>query len=104
MNDQIYSSDLTSAQWRLLQPLLPKPSRRGRPRTLLRQVINAIFYALRTGCQWRLLPKEFGPWQTIYGWFWRWQGSGLWTALNDHLRAQVRAAAGKRSRPTAAIL
>lgn len=104
MREQIYSSDLTAAQWRLLQPLLPKASTRGRPRTLLRQVINAIFYVLRSGCQWRLLPKDFGPWQTIYGWFRRWKRAGLWTELNDRLRAQVRAAAGKRCRPTAAIL
>ena len=104
MNDQIYSSDLTSAQWRFLQPLLPKPSPRGRPPTQPRQMINAIFYALRSGCQWRLLPKEFGPWQTVYGWFRRWKLGGLWSQLNDRLRAHVRAAAGKRCRPTAAIL
>lgn len=104
MTEQIYSSDLTSAQWQLLRPLLPKPSKRGRPATRPRQVINAIFYVLRSGCQWRLLPKEFGPWQTIYGWFRRWKLSGLWTDLNDRLRAQVRAAKGKRCRPTAAIL
>lgn len=67
-------------------------------------MINALFYVLRSGCQWRLLPKEFGPWQTIYGWFRRWKISGLWERLNDRLRAQVRAAAGKRCRPTAAIL
>jgi|SRR5688572_24661295 len=104
MREQIYSSDLTSAQWQLLQPLLPKASKRGRPRSLLRQVINAIFYCLRSGCQWRLLPKEFGPWQTIYGWYRRWKLSGLWSELNARLRAQVRASVGKRCRPTACIL
>jgi putative transposase len=103
-NDSIYSSDLTSAQWRLLKPLLPAPNRRGRPRTLLRQVINAIFYVLRSGCQWRLMPKDFGPWATIYGWFRRWKMSGVWVQIHDRLRAQLRAAVGKRCRPTAAIL
>jgi len=104
MTEQIYSSDLTSAQWRRLQPLLPKASKRGRPRTLARQVINAIFYCLRSGCQWRLLPKEFGAWQTVYGWFRRWKISGVWLGLNDRLRAEVRTSIGKRCRPTAAIL
>jgi len=83
---------------------LPAPSRRGRPRTLLRQVIDGIFYVLRSGCQWRLLPKDLGAWVTIYGWFRRWKISGVWIQLNDRLRAQVRAAASKRCRPTAAIL
>ena len=83
---------------------MPAPSRRGRPRTLLRQVIDGIFYVLRSGCQWRLLPKDLGAWVTIYGWFRRWKISGVWIQLNDRLRAQVRAAASKRCRPTAAIL
>lgn len=104
MIDTCYSSDLTAAQWETLEPLLPKPSSRGRPRTDLRRVINAILYVVRAGCQWRLLPKDFGPWQTISGWFYRWQKSGLWQQLHDRLRAHVRVAAGKRCRPTAAIL
>ena len=88
----------------MLKTLLPKPARRGRPPSDLRQIVNAIFYNLRTGCQWRQLPREFGPWQTVYGWFRRWKLSHTWEALNSVLRARVRAKAGKRSRPTAAIL
>jgi transposase len=104
MNDEIYSSDLTSAQWQFIRPFLPKPSKRGRPPKPFRQTINAIFYCLRTGCQWRLLPKWFGPWQTVFGRFRRWRESGFWSQLHDRLRAYVREAAGKRSRPTACIL
>ena len=72
----------------MLEPMLPAPSRRGRPPTAHRQVIDAIFYNLRTGCQWRLLPKDFGPWETIYGRFRKWKTEGVWTALNDPLRTQ----------------
>lgn len=104
MTKTLYSSDLTDAQWEMLEPMLPAPASRGRPPTAPRQVINAIFYILRTGCQWRLLPKEFGPWQTIYGRFRRWKKAGVWAALNDQLRTLARADVGKRSRPTAAIL
>jgi transposase len=104
MTETSYSSDLTCAQWELLEPMLPTPKPMGRPPTEARIVVNGILYALRSGCQWRLLPKEFGPWQTVYGRYWRWCQSGLWSQLNDRLRARVREQAGKRSRPTAAIL
>ena len=104
MTKTLYSSDLMDAQWEMLNPLLPAPAQRGRPPTSHRQVIDAIFYNLRTGCQWRLLPKDFGPWETIYGRYRKWKREGVWTALNDCLRARVRAAVGKRCRPTAAIL
>lgn len=99
-----YSSDLTTEQWELIQPHLPPLKPRGRPPTDRRRVINAILYVLRTGCQWRLLPQSFGPWQTVYGRFRRWQQERVWPNLNDRLRAQVRHAVGKRSRPTGAIL
>ncbi|MCI0555465.1 MAG: transposase [Anaerolineae bacterium] len=77
MSETLYSSDLTDAQWEMLEPMLPAPSRRGRPPTPHRQVIDAIFYNLRTGCQWRLLPKDFGPWETIYGRFRKWKVAGV---------------------------
>lgn len=104
MTETSYASDLTLAQWELLQPMLPAAKRLGRPPAEARIMVNAILYALRSGCQWRLLPKEFGPWQTVQGRYWRWRQSGLWAQLNDRLRARVREQAGKRSRPTAAIL
>ena len=104
MRTLCYPSDLTDAQWAVLQPLCPAAQRRGRPPADPRTMINALLYVTRGGIQWRLVPKDFGPWQTVYGTFRRWKDAGLWEWLNDRLRAGVRQAAGKRSRPTACIL
>lgn len=99
-----YPSDLTDSQWSLLGRELPKANQRGRPPSNPRIMFNAILYVVRGGIPWRFLPKEFGPWQTVYGTFRRWKAANLWESLNDCLRAQVRQAVGKRSRPTACIL
>jgi len=70
-----YASDLTDDEWRILEPLLPGPPRRGRRRAWpLREIANAIFYVLRAGCTWRLLPDSFPPWRTVYRWFARLRG------------------------------
>ena len=68
-----YFSDVTNRQWQLVRQLLPRRSRRGRKPIDRRRVINAIFYVVRTGCQWRMLPKDFPNWNTVYGIFWRWR-------------------------------
>jgi putative transposase len=99
-----YETDLTDAQWKLLEPLLPPAHRLGRPRTPLRPVVDAILYLIKSGCTWRLLPKNFPPWKTVYHFFWQWSRGPILSALNDQLRARVRKAQGKRSRPTAAAL
>ena len=99
-----YDTDLRDAQWNFIQPLLPKPRSRGRPPTDRRRVIDAIFYMIKGGIQWRLLPATFPPWQTVYHIFRRWTRDGTWEALNARLRAFVREINAKRSRPTAAIL
>ena len=99
-----YDTDLTDAQWSFLEPLLPKPRLRGRPPTDRRRVIDAIFYLIKGGIQWRLLPVPFPPWQTVYHIFHRWTLDHTWEALNARLRAFVRQTHGKRCRPTAAIL
>lgn len=99
-----YDTDLTDAQWNFLEPLLPKARSRGRPPTDRRRVINAILYMIKSGIQWRLLPANFPPWQTVYHIFRRWTLEHTWEALNARLRAYVRQACGKRCRPTAAIL
>jgi len=99
-----YLTDLTDAQWAALQPLLPAAKRRGRPRTALRRVVNGLFYLLTAGCQWRLLPHGFPPWQTVYHHWRSWCRAGLPARLNTRLRRLVRRAAGKRTRPTAAVL
>jgi len=99
-----YPSSLTDAQWKQLQRLLPKPSKRGRPPTNRRIIMDAIFYILVGGLQWRMLPVHFPPWQTVYSVFRKWKLDHTWTSLNDRLRAMVRAAHNKRCRPTGAIL
>ena len=99
-----YDTDLTAAQWDLLEPHLPKASKRGRPRTPLRTVVEAILYAVRSGCQWRLLPRSYPPWKTVHHIFRRWMTGHTWAALNAVLRACAREDMGKKSRPTAAIL
>ena len=104
MKNAIYGSSLTEAQWEYLKPMLPKPAKRGRPPTDLRQVIDAIFYVVKGGAPWRYLPTDFPPWQTVYGIFRRWKRRHLWAALNDSLRLLVRKDQGKRPQPTAAAL
>ncbi len=85
-----YPSDVTDEQWEIFEALIP-PSRGGRPRTInLRQIVNGIFYRNRAGCQWRMLPKEFGPWITVYYYFAKWRQDGTWQRINAALRAQVR--------------
>lgn len=104
MKIAFYDSNLTDEQWTLLEPMLPPRKKLGRPPTDRRQVINAILYIVKGGIQWRLLPANFPPWKTVYDVFRKWTLDHTWEALNARLRAQVRHRAGKRSRPTAAIL
>ena len=99
-----YSSDLTNRQWQLMRQLLPRRSRLGRRPIDRRRIINAILYVVRTGCQWRMLPKDFPNWGTVYGIFWRWRNDGTWQKIHDALRAKARRAVGKKSTPTVAIL
>jgi putative transposase len=107
MQNSLYPTNLSDEQWNLLQAALPprKAKRgRGRPPADVRQVCNALLYLVRAGCAWRLLPRDFGPWQTVYDYFRRWSRQGCWQAIHDILRSAVRRQAGKRSQPTAAIL
>ena len=95
MRTQRYPSDLTDEQWALVEPLIPATSG-GRPRkTSMRDVLDAIFYVLRAGCQWRFLPKDFPPKSTVWGYFDRWRHNGTLDTIHDTLRDQVR----KRAKP-----
>ena len=102
--DQEYPSDLTDVQWQKIRQLLPKQSKRGRKPLDRRRVINAILYLIRTGCQWRYLPKSFPNWKSVYTVFWRWRQEGVWERIHDRLREKVRVEEGKKSTPTAAII
>ena len=104
MKNAAYETDLTNAQWQLLETLLPAAKKRGRPRTSLRVICDAIFYLTKAGCPWRLLPQTFPPWKTVYHFFHQWSRNGLLGKLNTHLRALARKAEDKRTRPTAAVL
>lgn len=102
-----YPSDLTDAQWSLLEPLLPQPraDRLGRPREVdLREVVNAILFINRSGCQWDMLPHDLLPKSTVYDYFAQWRDDGTWQRLIDALRTQVRVAAGREPTPSAACI
>lgn len=105
MDGPEYPSDLTDEQWQLIRPLLPSPSRVGRPREICRRrVINAILYVNRTGCQWRQMPRDFPNWRTVYDLFWHWRLHGVWQTIHDTLRERLRRAEGRKATPSAAIL
>jgi len=102
-----YPSDLTDDEWTLLALLLERPKRdgRGRPRTVdRREVVNAILYVLRTGCQWRYLPEGFPAWQTVYWYCVRWLNDGTWRRVNDQLRRELRVMKGRDAEPSAASI
>jgi putative transposase len=100
-----YPSDLTDEQWALIEPLLPKAKPGGRPREVdLREVVNALFYQARTGCQWDFLPHDLPPKGTVYDYFARWHDDGTWPRLVDALRGQVRTEAGRQESPSAALI
>lgn len=100
-----YTSNMTDAEWRLLQCLLPRPSRLGRPRTTdLRRVVEAILYILSSGCQWRALPQEFPPYSTVQGYFYAWRDNGRWQRIVNVLVRRARRKLGRGSSPTAAVI
>ena len=100
-----YASDTTDEEWLLIEPHLPPPASCGRTReTSMREVVNSIFYIAQTGCQWRLLPKEFPPYTTVQRYFYAWRDSGVWQTINHVLLMEVREAAGRKATPTAGVI
>lgn len=102
-----YPSDLTEAQWAILEPLLPAPrtSQGGRPRELdMREVLNTLLYLNRSGCQWEMLPHDLLPKSSVYDYFTQWRDDGTWTKILTALREQVRRAAGRELTPSAACI
>jgi transposase len=100
-----YASDTTDAEWSLIEPHLPPPASCGRTReTKLRDVVDAIFYIARSGCQWRLLPKDFPPYSTVQRYFYAWRDSGLWQTINHIQLMDVREAAGRQASPSAGVI
>ena len=100
-----YTSDLTDPKWQLINYCFPKRNKTGRPREhSYRELVNAIFYLNRSGCQWRNLPKDFAPWPTVYHYFRLWKRNGLWAAIHHHLREHVRLMAGRKRHASAGII
>jgi putative transposase len=99
METKRYDTDLTDEQFGLIEPFLPVPKRTGRPPAPLRDVLNGILYLLRSGCQWRLLPKDFPPWSTVHTWYRRWRKDGTWKRIHETLREQVRFQASRHPSP-----
>ncbi|MBL8120898.1 MAG: IS5 family transposase, partial [Anaerolineae bacterium] len=100
-----YKSDLTDKEWKLIEPHIPKAKRGGRPRkTNMREVLNAIFYVLKTGCQWDLLPHDFPPKGTVYHYFNTWRKESVWEEINRQVREELRQAMGREATPSAAIM
>jgi putative transposase len=97
MERQPYDSDLTDAEWAIIEPLLPPKKIGGRPPDhTRREILNAIFYIARTGCQWRYLPHDFPPYQSVYNYFREWRDGGALEKIHDDLRKLVRVASGKK--------
>jgi putative transposase len=100
-----YQTDLSDAEWEHIEPHLPIPGAPGRPRVHpLREILNAIFYVVRSGCAWRLVPHEFPPWQTVYHYFRLWRLDGTWERMHAALRQQVRVRLKRNPQPSAGVV
>jgi putative transposase len=99
-----YPTDLSDAEWECLELLVPAPNKRGRPKTHgAREILDAVFYVLKSGCPWRLLPRDYPPWETVYWWFGRWRIDGTFERLNAALRERSRSRLGRHPLPSAGI-
>jgi len=99
-----YPTCVSDFQWHVLSSMFPKARRLGRPRTCLRRVLNAVLFVLKSGCPWRLLPKDFPAWKTVYHHFRSWSRSGILAAINARLRKLVRRLEGRNDNPSAGII
>jgi putative transposase len=102
---QPYPTDLSDKEWDLIKHLVPDAKPGGRPEAYpKREILNGIFYLLRSGCSWRMLPHDLPPWRIVYHYFRQWRQDGTWQVMHDLLRGDVRAAAGKQRQPSAGII
>jgi putative transposase len=102
---RLYPTDLSDAEWMILEPLIPAAKSGGRPpKWTRRQILDGIFYLVRSGCHWRLLPREFPPWKTVYHYFRAWRIDGTWERLNTILRERERSRQGRDPQPSGCIM
>jgi putative transposase len=100
-----YPTDVSDAEWSLLQPLIPEEKTGGRREEYpKREILNAIFYLLRSGCSWRMLPHNLPPWKIVYHYFRCWRRDGTWTRIHDTLRGDLRVSEGRNRQPSAGII
>ena len=100
-----YPTDLSDKEWDMINHLVPEARPGGRPAAYpKREILNAIFYLLRSGCSWRMLPHDLPPWRIVYHYFRQWRQDGTWQVMHDLLRGDVRVAAGKHRQPSAGII
>lgn len=105
MERKAYPTDLTDEQWEIINTLLPPSAQTGRPRKLsMREVLNSIFYIVRSGCAWRLLPHDFPVWQSVYYYFRTWKKDGRWERIHNRLFEESRIAAGRDPEPSLALI
>jgi putative transposase len=100
-----YPTDLSDAEWNYIQPHLPSPKGHGRPRThALREILNVVFYVLKSGCQWRLLTHDFPRWTTVYHYFRTWRIDGTWERINRAIRERLRVRLNRDPQPSAGVV
>jgi putative transposase len=100
-----YSTELSDTEWQCLEAYVAAPNKHGRPRIhSSRIILDAIFYVLKSGCPWRLLPYDFPPWETVYWWFRRWRIDGTWERLNTALRERLRRRLRRNPQPSAGVV
>ena len=100
-----YPTDLSDKQWMLIAPLIPPAKHGGRPReTDMREVMNAVVYVVKSGCDWRMLPHDLPQWDIVYHYFRAWMQDGTWKRIHDALRGKLRMKLGKNEQPTAGII
>ncbi len=105
MARKVYQTDLSEREWQMIEPLLPVPEAVGRPRKhSLREILNAIFYIVRTGSQWRLMPHDLPAWKTAYHYFRLWRLDGTWERIHTRLRESLRLEIGRDAQPSAGIV
>jgi putative transposase len=105
MQRQGYYTDVSDAEWAIIEPFLPERQTRGRPwNHTRREIVNAIFYIIRSGCAWRLLPRDLPPWKTVFHYWRHWRRNGTWERLHTALRERVRTRAKRNAQPSAAII
>ncbi len=105
MGRRAYPSDVTDAQWEVLEPLIPAiPADAPHVQYERREIVNAVLYVLRSGCPWRMLPHDFPAWGTVYWYFRRWEREGVWDQVLQTLRKRVRQKQGRKEEPSAAVI